>query len=100
VKVFRKGTNPGIDSYSAFFDNGHRESTGLGEWLKQQGVTDLFVLDAMSLGFKTSVIEDASRGINLQPEDVRNSLAEMKRAGAVIVQSTEVLPPHPGPTRQ
>jgi nicotinamidase/pyrazinamidase len=31
AKVFQKGTDPGIDSYSGLFDNGHRKSTGLGE---------------------------------------------------------------------
>src|ERR1041385_1344128 len=43
AKVFPKGTDAGIDSYSGLFDNGHRKSTGLGEWLKAQSVTDVFV---------------------------------------------------------
>ena len=43
AKVFQKGTDAGIDSYSGLFDNGHRKSTGLGEWLKAQGVTEVFV---------------------------------------------------------
>src|SRR5215831_10675072 len=79
AKIFQKGTDPGIDSYSALFDNGHRKSTGLGEWLKAQGVTEVFVcglttdycvkftaLDAAQMSFKTHVIEDASRGVNLR----------------------------------
>ena len=37
AKIFPKGTDPGIDSYSGLFDNGHRKSTGLGEWLKSKG---------------------------------------------------------------
>jgi nicotinamidase/pyrazinamidase len=103
-KVFRKGTDPGIDSYSALFDNGHRKSTGLGEWLKQKGVTDVFVcglttdycvkftaLDAAQLGFKTVVIKDACRGVNLRPDDVNRAITEMKRAGVAIVQSGEIL---------
>lgn len=74
AKVFPKGTDAGIDSYSGLFDNGHRKSTGLGDWLKAQGVTEVFVcglatdycvkftaLDATQLGFKTQLIEDASR---------------------------------------
>ncbi|HMQ86533.1 MAG TPA: bifunctional nicotinamidase/pyrazinamidase, partial [Flavilitoribacter sp.] len=44
ARVFRKGTDPGIDSYSCFFDNGHRKSTGMGDWLKDQKVTDLYFL--------------------------------------------------------
>jgi nicotinamidase/pyrazinamidase len=104
AKIFQKGTVPGIDSYSGLFDNGHRKSTGLGESLKAQGVTEVFVcglatdycvkfttLDAVQFGFKTSLIEDASRGVNIRPDDVKNAIAEMKRAGVAIVQSANVL---------
>lgn len=104
ARVFRKGTDAGIDSYSGFFDNGHRKSTGLGDWLKGKGVTEVFVcglatdycvkftaLDAAQLGLKTSVIEDASRGVNLGPNDVKNAIAEMQRAGVGVVQSAELL---------
>jgi nicotinamidase/pyrazinamidase len=103
-KIFQKGTDPTIDSYSGLFDNGHRKSTGLGEWLKSRGVTDVFVcglatdycvkftgLDAVQLGFKTYLIEDASRGVNLAPNDVQNAIAEMKAAGVTILQSSDVL---------
>src|SRR5580765_5596936 len=37
-KIFSKGTDAGIDSYSGFFDNGHRKATGLGDWLKEKNV--------------------------------------------------------------
>jgi nicotinamidase/pyrazinamidase len=104
ARIFPKGTDAGIDSYSGLFDNGHRKSTGLGEWLKAKGVTDVFVcglatdycvkytaLDALQLGFKTHFIEDASRGVNLQPDDVRNAISEMNRAGVVTLQSSDIL---------
>ena len=104
AKIFPKGTDPGIDSYSGLFDNGHRRSTGLGEWLKAKGVTEVFVcglatdycvkftaLDAAQFGFKTNFIEDASRGVNLQPNDVRNAIVEMNRAGIATVQSSDLL---------
>ena len=104
TKVFPKGTDVGIDSYSGLFDNGNRKSTGLGEWLKAQSVTEVFVcglatdycvkftaLDAAQLGLKTHFIEDASRGVNLQPDDVKNAVEEMKRAGVAVVQSAELL---------
>ena len=104
AKVFQKGTDEGIDSYSGLFDNGHRKSTGLGEWLKQKGVTEVFVcglatdycvkftaLDAVQFGFKTFLIEDASRGVGLRPDDVKNAIADMNRAGVVIVQSADML---------
>jgi len=42
--VFRKGTNPEIDSYSGFFDNDHRQATGLGDFLKSKSVTEVFVM--------------------------------------------------------
>lgn len=101
AKVFQKGTDPGIDSYSGFFDNGRRKSTGLGEWLKQKGVTEVFVcglatdycvkytaLDAVQSGFKTFLVTDACRGVNLSPDDVKNAIEEMRQAGVGIVNST------------
>jgi len=104
ARIFPKGTDAGIDSYSGLFDNDHRKSTGLVEWLKVQGVTEVFVcglatdycvkytaLDAAQLGFKTHFIKDASRGVNLQPDDVRNAIAEMNRAGIATVQSSDIL---------
>jgi nicotinamidase/pyrazinamidase len=104
AKVFQKGTDPGIDSYSGFFDNGHRKSTGLGEWLKAQGVTEVFVcglatdycvkftaLDAAQMGFKTYLIEDASRGVNLQPDDVKKAIEEMKQALVTVVTVKELM---------
>jgi nicotinamidase/pyrazinamidase len=104
AKIFPKGTDVGFDSYSGLFDNGHRKSTGLGEWLKAKGVTEVFVcglatdycvkftaLDAAQLGFKTHFIEDASRGVNLQPNDVMNAIAEMNRAGIATMQSSDIL---------
>ncbi len=100
ARVFHKGTDPTVDSYSALFDNGHRKATGLGDFLKGRGVTDLFIaglatdycvkytaLDAVGLGFRTHVIEDACRGVNLKPDDVDRAIAEMKRAGVQITRS-------------
>lgn len=97
TRVFTKGMNPRIDSYSGFYDNGHRASTGMGEWLKTQGVTELSivgvatdycvkftVLDALKEGFQVNLIASACRGVNLQPGDVDRALLEMQAAGAVI----------------
>ena len=104
TKVFEKGTDPGIDSYSGFFDNGHRKATGLGDWLKKQGITRVYVLglatdycvkftalDALQLGFETYLVEDASRGVNLAPGDVDQAVADMQAAGVQIVQSDSLL---------
>jgi len=103
AKVFPKGTDAGIDSYSGFFDNGHRKSTGLGEWLKAEGVSEVYVcglatdycvkftaLDAAGIGFKTCLIRDASRGVNLKPDDVNRAIEEMARAGITVVQSADL----------
>lgn len=104
ARVFQKGTDPGIDSYSGLFDNGHRRSTGLGEWLRSKGVTDVFVcglatdycvkftaLDCVKMGFVTSLIQDASRGVNLGETDVASAIQEMTKAGVSIVQSHHLL---------
>ncbi|MEL7249927.1 MAG: bifunctional nicotinamidase/pyrazinamidase [Bacteroidota bacterium] len=103
-EVFVKGTDPGIDSYSGFFDNGHRKATGLGDWLKEKGIQKVYVmglatdycvkftaLDAHELGFETYLIEDASRGVNLNDGDVTAAVADMKAAGVNIVQSDSIL---------
>lgn len=104
TKVFVKGTDPTIDSYSGFFDNGHRKATGLGDYLKEQGVSEVFVmglatdycvkftaLDAVELGFSTTLIEDASRGVNLQEGDVKKAVTELANKGVNIVQSASLL---------
>lgn len=98
-RIFQKGANPEVDSYSGFFDNDHKSSTGLGEYLKEIGVTDVYLmglatdycvkfsaLDCAGLGFKTHLIESGCRGIDLNPGDVQRSLEEMKAAGVEIVK--------------
>ena len=99
-RIFQKGTDPKIDSYSTFFDNAHRRSTGLGDYLKERSVTDVYlvglaldycvkysVLDARQLGLNAHVIVDACRGIALDPGDLDRALDEMKRAGATLLES-------------
>lgn len=75
--VFRKGTEPNIDSYSGFFDNGKRKCTGLAGYLRDRAVTTVSVcglaadycvyftaMDALQLGFDTYIVEDAVRAID------------------------------------
>lgn len=114
--IFRKGTNVKIDSYSGFFDNGgspavslaetssaRRASTGAYGYLKELGITDLYLvglatdycvkftaMDGNRLGFNTHVIQDACRGVNLQPGDVDRALAEMQSAGIKIINSQDI----------
>lgn len=105
TKVFVKGTDPEIDSYSGFYDNGHRKSTGMGEWLKEQGVTDVYVLglatdycvkftalDAVDLGFETHLIQDACRGVELKPGDIAKALQEMQEKGVKMIDSQDLMP--------
>jgi len=103
-RVFQKGTDKQIDSYSGFFDNGHRKATGLGDYLKEKGVEKVYVVglatdycvkytavDAVRLGFKTTLIEDACRGVDLKNGDVQRAIEEMKKAGVRIVRSERLL---------
>lgn len=98
TRIFTKGMNPCIDSYSGFYDNGHRASTGMGEWLKAQSVSELSiagmatdycvkftVLDALKEGFRVNLVSAACRGVNLRAGDVGRALTEMQAAGAVIL---------------
>ncbi|KGE86016.1 MAG: bifunctional nicotinamidase/pyrazinamidase [Phaeodactylibacter xiamenensis] len=103
-EVFVKGTDTEIDSYSGFFDNGHRKATGLGDYLKEKGVDEVYilglaldvcvkftVLDALGLGFKTYLVEDGCRGVNLNEGDSDKALSEMREKGAIIAQSDQII---------
>ncbi len=98
--VVRKGTDPKVDSYSAFYDNGRRHDTGLSAWLRSHGVDRLFVcgvatdycvkysvLDALAEGFDTWVVQDGCRGVDLESGDVERALREMAEAGGRLVTS-------------
>jgi nicotinamidase/pyrazinamidase len=103
TEVFKKGTDPKVDSYSAFFDNGKRKATGLAEWLRERWITRLYimglatdycvkytVLDARSLGFDVWVIEDGCRAVELKAGDSDRALMEMRGCGATIVESGSI----------
>jgi nicotinamidase/pyrazinamidase len=98
--VFRKGEDPRIDSYSGFFDNGHRKATGLGDWLRARDLRQLYVLglatdycvkftvlDALALGFDVYVIEDGCRAVEREPGDGERALSAMRGAGATMLWS-------------
>jgi len=102
--VFPKGTDPRVDSYSGFFDNDHRRATGLGDFLKERGVRELAIcglatdycvkftaLDALALGFAVTLVTDACRGVNLQPDDSAKALAELAAKGIRLCTSAELL---------
>jgi nicotinamidase/pyrazinamidase len=103
-KVFKKGTNPEIDSYSGFYDNDHKSSTGLSSYLKKKNIDEVFVLglaadfcvkftaiDSLREGFKTYVIKDATRGVNINKDDPKKAFMEMKNLGIRIITSGRLL---------
>ncbi|PKQ15547.1 MAG: nicotinamidase/pyrazinamidase [Actinobacteria bacterium HGW-Actinobacteria-7] len=102
--VVRKGTDPLIDSYSGFFDNGHRQDTGLTDLLRSRGVTELVVvglatdycvkytaLDGETEGFDVVVIEDGVRAVDLSAGDGEKALAEMREAGCRVEHLRDLL---------
>jgi nicotinamidase/pyrazinamidase len=89
--IIRKGTDPAIDSYSAFFENDRRTATGLDGWLRARGFSRLFLCglatdycvawsaeDAAGLGYEVFLIEDASRGIGLPTSGNRTTLDDSR----------------------
>ena len=98
-RVFPKGTSLDIDSYSAFFDNGHKKATGLMDFLKTKRVSEIYIaglatdycvlysaLDAVKLGLGVTVVMDGCRGIDLNPGDIDKAVREMIKAGVRITE--------------
>jgi nicotinamidase/pyrazinamidase len=99
-EVFRKGTDPRYDSYSGFYDNGHKKATGLTEYLREKGVGTVFVagvatdycvkftvLDGCRDEFETFVVLDGCRGVINAAGDIEKAVAEMVECGASVVSS-------------
>jgi nicotinamidase/pyrazinamidase len=89
--ILRKGFHPAIDSYSTFFENDHATPTGLDGWLRSRGFQRIFLVglatdycvawsaeDAVRLGYETSVIEEACRGIGLPMPDGSDTMAQAR----------------------
>lgn len=102
-KIIYKGIDENIDSYSAFYDNCHLKSTHLDEYLKNQGITDLYfagiatdycikysVLDALILGYNVYVIKDGCRAVGLKEDDEADAFSLMNTTGAYIIHSDEI----------
>lgn len=105
ARVFQKGTDPDIDSYSGFYDNGHRKATGLTDFLREREVIDVYILglatdycvkftalDARRDGFSAYLIEDGCRGVELAPGDVDTAIEDMRQGGVAILQSGQIGP--------
>jgi len=101
--VIRKGFHPNIDSYSAFFEADHKTPTGLLGYLKERGVTTLYVvglatdfcvawtaMDGAKSGFTVSVIEDAARAIDLNGS-LEAAWKAMDESGVARIRSNSIL---------
>lgn len=98
--IVRKGMDPGIDSYSGFYDNGHKKSTGLTGYLKEKGSPVIYcsglaadvcvyftIKDALKEGFQVKLITDATRA--LDNEKFSKMERELMELGMESVESTE-----------
>lgn len=98
--IIRKGMRARLDSYSGFFENDRTTSTGLDGWLRSAGASELYiaglatdfcvlytVLDALRLGYKVRVVEDAIRGVDIPPGGAPRAVNAMRREGAAFVES-------------
>lgn len=99
--IFRKGTDKKIDSYSAFYDNGHLKSTGLAGYLREKGSTQVYfcglaadicvyysIYDAHKAGFACFFIEDASKPLDVEGfEEIKE---KMRYLGVQIIFSDEI----------
>ncbi len=100
--IVSKGMDPEQDSYSAF-QAVSPENISLADLLKRQNIEELYVgglatdycvkhtvLDGLRNGFKVTLLEDAVRGVDIEPGDSRRALAEMQQAGAKRASIAEV----------
>lgn len=105
--VIRKGSDPGVDSYSGFRENhgpaGLRPHTGLAGWLRERDVDEVFVCglardvcvlwtaqDARELGFRASLLWDLCRPVTPDSDDATRSA--LLAQGIAIVDASALLP--------
>ncbi|XP_034836122.1 nicotinamidase [Maniola hyperantus] len=101
VKVY-KGTNPEVDSYSVFWDNKKLTDTSLSTQLRSRGATDIYICglaydvcvgatiaDALAIGYRAILIDDASRGVDLA--DIERTKQTIVNNNGVIVESHQIL---------
>ncbi|MGD8428037.1 MAG: bifunctional nicotinamidase/pyrazinamidase [Balneolaceae bacterium] len=101
--IIRKGFRKNIDSYSAFYENDNKTTTGLAGYLDERNINALYavglatdfcvkwsVLDGLKEGFELYVVEDAVKGIDIEGS-VNEAWNEMLKAGAKKISSTDIL---------
>jgi Amidases related to nicotinamidase len=99
--IFRKGMDPEVDSYSGFYDNNHKLSTGLAGYLKEKRTSEIYfcglaadicvyytILDSLQEGFSATLIEDASQPLYVEKfDDIKCEIAKL---GVHIINSREL----------
>jgi nicotinamidase/pyrazinamidase len=101
--IVRKGFHRTIDSYSAFYENDHKTPTGLAGYLRERGLTHVYMcglatdfcvawsaLDGRREGFAVTVIEDACRGIDLDGS-LAQAMDAMRDAGVAFARAEDLL---------
>lgn len=99
--IFRKGMDPEIDTYSGFYDNGHKKSTGLSGFLKSLDVRQVFITglaadvcvyfslkDSIKEGFETYLVQDATQA--LDDRDFEKKKEELEKMGVKIIGSYDI----------
>ena len=100
--IIRKGFRTEIDSYSVFFDNDHKTSTGLGGYLKARGINSIYLcglaldfcvyfsaIDGVNLDLEVNVIKDACRAIDLDGS-LEMAINDMKNKGVNLITSNDL----------
>ncbi len=101
--ILRKGTDPQIDSYSAFLENDKQTKTGLDGYLRSLDIKKVYVCglaldycvyytacDAVKFGFETYVIIDATKGVDVPKGNVEKTVQHMKSLGIKILTHEEL----------
>jgi nicotinamidase/pyrazinamidase len=101
--ILKKGMDKKMDSYSAFLENDKITSTGLEYYLKGLDITDIYLtglatdycvfysaIDAINCGFKTFLVIDATKGVDIPENNLSNSLKIMDEKGVKKVTSNEL----------
>jgi nicotinamidase/pyrazinamidase len=99
--IFRKGTDPEIDSYSGFYDNGHKKPTGLAGYLRERKIQKVFVCglaadycvfytakDALKENIETYIIADATRAIDRS--NFEKAKSELLADGGQVINSSDL----------
>jgi nicotinamidase/pyrazinamidase len=101
--IIRKGCHKDIDSYSAFIEADRTTTTGLAAYLRARGINSVYIaglatdfcvawtaMDAISLGFDASVVEDASRAIDMNGS-LDTAWKKMTDMGIKRIQSSHLV---------